>query len=172
MVAVETFAVVVEADVRELYAQHSGRLYRFGLVLSGDSARAAEAVQEAFVTLIEKPGLYDPSRGTPLALLYGMVRNRLRSARRNEREEPFEGEEFSDEDLLAGLERAERVKAVREAIASLPEHYREVVALCDLGECGYEEAAAALEVPIGTVRSRLSRARRLLKERLSQYEVG
>lgn len=60
----------------------------------------------------------------------------------------------------------ENVSRVRHAIATLPENYREVVVLCELDEMSYEDAAAALDCPVGTVRSRLHRARALLLEKL------
>jgi RNA polymerase sigma-70 factor, ECF subfamily len=60
----------------------------------------------------------------------------------------------------------ENVSRVRHAIATLPENYREVVVLCELDEMSYEDAAVALDCPVGTVRSRLHRARALLLEKL------
>ena len=60
----------------------------------------------------------------------------------------------------------ENVTRVRQAIGTLPENYREVVVLCELEEMSYEEAATALECPVGTVRSRLHRARAILLEKL------
>jgi RNA polymerase sigma-70 factor, ECF subfamily len=60
----------------------------------------------------------------------------------------------------------ENVSRVRQAIATLPENYREVVVLCELDEMSYEDAAAVLDCPVGTVRSRLHRARALLLEKL------
>lgn len=60
----------------------------------------------------------------------------------------------------------ENVSRVRHAIATLPDNYREVVVLCELDEMSYEDAAAALDCPVGTVRSRLHRARALLLEKL------
>jgi RNA polymerase sigma-70 factor (ECF subfamily) len=60
----------------------------------------------------------------------------------------------------------ENVNRVRQAIATLPENYREVVVLCELDELSYEDAAAALDCPVGTVRSRLHRARAILVEKL------
>jgi RNA polymerase sigma-70 factor, ECF subfamily len=60
----------------------------------------------------------------------------------------------------------ENVSRVRHAISTLPENYREVVVLCELDEMSYEDAAAALDCPVGTVRSRLHRARALLLEKL------
>jgi RNA polymerase sigma-70 factor, ECF subfamily len=65
----------------------------------------------------------------------------------------------------------ETVDRVRKAIASLPENYREAVILCDLEEMSYEEAAAALQCPVGTVRSRLHRGRSILIEKLEEVPV-
>ncbi len=170
VVAAESIQVEPVLDIRELYSNLQPRLFRFGLAFSGSETRAAEAVQEAFLDLLRNPGCVDPARGSATALLYGMVRNRLRSARRAEREEPIEDDSPVDEELLLHLERAQRIAAVREAILLLPEHYREVVLLCEIEECSYEDAAAALGMPIGTIRSRLNRAKRQLKLRLMQFE--
>jgi RNA polymerase sigma-70 factor, ECF subfamily len=60
---------------------------------------------------------------------------------------------------------------VRQAVLSLPAHYREVVILCDLHELSYAETAQALGCAIGTVRSRLHRARTLLLDKLSGQEI-
>jgi RNA polymerase sigma factor (sigma-70 family) len=65
----------------------------------------------------------------------------------------------------------ETVTRVRKAIASLPENYREAVILCDLEEMSYDEAAAALGCPVGTVRSRLHRGRAILLEKLEEVPV-
>jgi RNA polymerase sigma-70 factor, ECF subfamily len=64
----------------------------------------------------------------------------------------------------------EIVGRVRHAISTLPENYREVVVLCELQEMSYEEAASALTCPVGTVRSRLHRARALLLEKLREAQ--
>jgi RNA polymerase sigma-70 factor, ECF subfamily len=72
-------------------------------------------------------------------------------------------------DLFASLETVGRV---RQAIQTLPENYREAVVLCDLEEMSYEEAAEALDCPVGTVRSRLHRARALLLEKLREPLVS
>jgi RNA polymerase sigma-70 factor, ECF subfamily len=64
----------------------------------------------------------------------------------------------------------ENVNRVRQAIATLPENYREVVVLCELDELSYEDAAAALDCPVGTVRSRLHRARAILVEKLRDVQ--
>ena len=101
-----------------------------------------------------------------------MVRNRLRSARRSEREEPLEEDGAVDEELLVHLEREQRVAAGRGAILGLPEYYREVVVLCGMEAFSYEDAASALGIPLGTVRSRLNRAKQQLKLRLIEFEGG
>ena len=64
----------------------------------------------------------------------------------------------------------ETVGRVRQAISTLPENYREVVVLCELEEMSYEEAASALDCPVGTVRSRLHRARGILVEKLREEQ--
>jgi RNA polymerase sigma factor (sigma-70 family) len=71
------------------------------------------------------------------------------------------GESLSDD-----LARAEIIERVRRAVLALPEHYREAVTLCDLQGFDYSAAAATLDCPIGTVRSRLARAREMLLARL------
>ena len=147
-------------DIPSLYASYHPRLFRFGLAFSGSESRAAEAAQ------------FDSSRGSAVALLYGMVRNRLRSARRSEREEALEEDGAVDEELLVHLEREQRVAAGRGAILGLPEYYREVVVLCGMEEFSYEDAASALGIPPGTVRSRLNRAKQQLKLRLKEFEGG
>ena len=62
----------------------------------------------------------------------------------------------------------EAIARVRQAVGTLPENYREVVVLCELEEMSYEEAASALGCPVGTVRSRLHRARAMLVEKLRE----
>jgi RNA polymerase sigma-70 factor (ECF subfamily) len=76
--------------------------------------------------------------------------------------------------VLDSLSREETIQAVRAAIASLPAAYREVVVLCELQEMSYEDAAAIAQCPVGTVRSRLHRAKGLLMTKLAatQVEVG
>jgi len=65
----------------------------------------------------------------------------------------------------------ETVARVRKAVATLPENYREAVILCDLEEMSYDEAAAALGCPVGTVRSRLHRGRAILMEKLEEQPM-
>ncbi|HYG81822.1 MAG TPA: sigma-70 family RNA polymerase sigma factor, partial [Pyrinomonadaceae bacterium] len=72
----------------------------------------------------------------------------------------------ASDDPLGDLTRAEVIDSVRQAVMALPAHYREVVVLCDLHEMSYAEAAEVLGCAVGTIRSRLHRARSLLIEKL------
>lgn len=154
-----------------LYRRRQGGIYRFALQMSGSEAIAEDVTQEVFMLLIREAAAYDPSRGSLQAFLYGVARNHvLRALERNREGVPLEDEaEPCTEgagDTLANLTRAEALEAVRQAVLALPSHYREVVVLCDLEEMDYANAAAALGCSIGTVRSRLHRARGLLTAKL------
>ena len=74
--------------------------------------------------------------------------------------------------VLDSLSRDETIKAVRAAVASLPAPYREVVVLCELQELSYADAAAIAQCPVGTVRSRLHRAKAMLTTKLSTTHRG
>ncbi len=159
-----------EESFTTLYGRHQGRVYRFALEMSGSPAIAEEVTQEVFLGLLNGGVRHDPARGRLSSLLMGVARNQvLRLLRRDARYEPdpVEGERPGREaDALAKLTRREAIESVRQAILSLPPNYREVVALCDLEEMDYGEAAEALGCPVGTVRSRLHRARAMLTEKL------
>lgn len=159
--------------LREVYDRTQQRLYRFALAMAGNADEAGDALQETFVQLVRRPEQFDPARGSIEAFLYGVLRNRLRQQRRQRRDfvQEFdweECEETGDETLLEGMLRSAQVELVREAVLSLPTHYREVVVLIELEETSYDEAAEALGIPVGTIRSRLSRARGLLEKKLQE----
>ena len=145
--------------------------------MTGQPWAAEEIVQDVFMTLVREPGKYDPSRGPLGAFLYGIARNRvMKHLERQPREFSLEvknneGEakvlDVADERTPAQwAEMRERRERVRSAVLSLPPEFRETVVLCELEEMSYEEAAQALECPIGTVRSRLHRGRALLLAKL------
>ena len=75
-------------------------------------------------------------------------------------------------DQLAGLLRAERIDTLRRAVQALPVLYREAVVLCDLQEMPYGDAAEVIGCPVGTVRSRLHRARVMLAARISASRMS
>ena len=154
-----------------LYRRRGGPVYRFALQMSGSAAVAEEVTQDVFLAVLGGAAGYDPARGTLQSWLYGVARNHvLRSIDRDRRysqsgeEEPVEA--AFTESPLDDLTRSEKLESVRQAVLALPPRYREVVALCDLQELSYEEAARAIGCAVGTVRSRLSRGRALLAEKL------
>jgi RNA polymerase sigma-70 factor (ECF subfamily) len=163
-----------------LYDRREGLVYQFALRMSGSTALAEDVTQDVFMALIRSGGLFDPVRGTLVKYLLGMTRNRVLTLLGRERTfVPLMEEEGEEEvslarqmivhaDPLLELARAERVEAVRQAVLALPLHYREAVVLCNLEEMSYEEAAGVIGCPVGTVRSRLNRARALLVEKLAE----
>jgi RNA polymerase sigma-70 factor, ECF subfamily len=153
-----------------LYRARHAAICRFALQMTGRQDLAEDITQETFLALALHGKRYDASRGTVMAFLYGIARNLV--LKRLERERPEDAEtpveEFAgDEDVLGDLTRRESIDEVRRAVLSLPAAYREAVVLCELGEASYEDAAFALGCPVGTVRSRLSRARAMLAKKLT-----
>jgi RNA polymerase sigma-70 factor (ECF subfamily) len=167
-----------EAALTELYQRRQPGVYRFALQMCGTHALAEDVTQEVFIILIREGHTFDPARGSLAAFLMGVARNLL--LRRLQRERFYAPLEDHDD---AGVEsashmilttagpledfsRAEAVTSVRRAVLALPVRYREVVVLCDLQELSYLEAAEILGCAVGTVRSRLHRARSLLIAKL------
>src|SRR5262245_37657119 len=161
-----------------LYRRLQGGNFSFALQMSGSASIAEEVTQEVFLTLIREPQRYDARRGSLSAYLYGIARNCVLRSLPTRRSDAAVEEEDGTESLLVeenplgDLTRKETIEEVRRAVLSLPEHYREVVVLCDLHEMDYAQAANVLSCSVGTVRSRLHRARRLLLEKLKSRRAG
>ncbi len=156
-----------------LYRRHHPGVYRFALHMSGRSDVAEEVTQEVFMFLIRAARQYDSKRGSLGGFLYGIARNHVRRILERDRayaEPPEDTRPASDGDAFRELVRGRRVDCLRKALLALPEHYRAALILCELEEMDYERAAEALGCPVGTVRSRLSRARAMLAERLKANE--
>jgi len=167
-----------------LYRRRQGGIYRFALRMSGSEAVAEDVTQEVFMHLMRGNGNFDAARGSFQAYLFGIARNQvLRRIERDRAYLPISHDDDEQEaaamvgsansksliaahDPLGDVTRQETIEAVRQAVLSLPAHYREVVVLCDLHEMSYLEAAEVLGCAIGTVRSRLHRARAILAQRL------
>jgi RNA polymerase sigma-70 factor, ECF subfamily len=159
-----------EAAFTALYRRRQGAVYRFALHMSGDAPVSEDVTQDVFLALLEGGGRFDPARGSLLSFLYGIARNLV--LRRVEKKPAEDADEVAtDEDVLDDLTRRETIEAVRRAVLSLPMQYREAVVLCDLESASYEDAAAALDCPLGTVRSRLSRGRAMLAQKLAAKAV-
>ena|SRR5689334_2249033 len=166
-----------EAAFVAIYRRHRDAVYRLALLYAGSAGTAADVTQDTFVHLITRAAQYDPARGTLGAWLCGVARN---LARRGERETPVDPASLADDAALPEdrvdrdtplecLLRDEAAEEVRRALAALAPHYRDVLILCELSELSYAEAAQLCGIDIGTVRSRLSRARSRLAQHLERY---
>ena len=167
-----------------LYDRRQGGIYRYALRMTGSQSFAEDVTQEVFLSLIQDHSDYQQSKGTVKSYLYGMARYRL--LRRLQRERTFVSLDTSDDaadgafvdnssgdyDPFHELAREEVVGLVRQAVLSLPEHFREVIVLCYLQEMNYADAAEIISCPIGTVRSRLARARALLMGKLKVLQTA
>lgn len=167
-----------EAAFTTLYQRRHPAVYRFALQMSGSPSLAEEVTQEVFMTLLRDGGAYDRNRGPLAAYLYGIARRQVWRRLAQNRSQfsissPEDDEARTPEYLIAPSEverdlvRDETMRWLRRAILALPAGYREAVVLCDLHELSYADAAKALGCAVGTVRSRLHRARALLAERMA-----
>jgi RNA polymerase sigma-70 factor (ECF subfamily) len=159
-----------------LYRRRQAGIYRFALQMCGLPAIAEDVTQDVFIFLMREGQAFDPGRGSLNAFLLGVTRNYVLRRLRGEQfltpiaddfeEDALAEQSTTDSGPLDNLTRAETIETVRRAVLSLPERYREVVVLCELENMSYVEAAEVLGVAIGTIRSRLHRARALLLEKL------
>lgn len=167
-----------------LYRRRQGSVYRFALNMSGSEAVAEDVTQEVFMVLMRDARNFDPARGSLAAYLYGIARNHVLRVFDRERSFVPIGDDADDsearlnerlvayDDPLGDLTRGEMLGRLRQAVLALPSHYREVVVLCELHEMSYADAAGVLGCPVGTVRSRLNRARSMLAGKMRGGAAG
>jgi RNA polymerase sigma-70 factor (ECF subfamily) len=139
-----------EEAFSELFARHQRPLFRYAAYMCGEAA-ADDVVQETFLAVLRQRDRRDAPAGTIQSYLFGIARHqwlkRLSSPRDRSLGEPFD--------------------AVRAAIRTLPPDYREVVIVCELEDMKYADAAMLLQCPLGTIRSRLHRAKTMLAAALA-----
>lgn len=160
------------SDFALLLQNEIPRLRRYARALTRDAARADDLVQSCLVRSIAKEYLWVP--GTDLrAWLFTILHNQnVNEIRRSVRE----GAVVAVGDVAPAQTVAPRAGAslqlrdLERAIRLLPEEQRQVILLVGLEGMRYEEVAAALEIPIGTVRSRLSRGREMLRRLMDMKE--
>jgi RNA polymerase sigma-70 factor, ECF subfamily len=164
--------------LRCIYVQHGRALLRFSAALCRSRQLSEDMVHDVFIALMRAPGDFDPARGSLFAYLCGVLRHCVsRHLRKERRWVTFDTpEDCVDAAGVAEgpadeLVRGEQSAAFRRAVLDLPLQHREVIALCDLEELPYSTVAEILSCPIGTVRSRLHRARALLTLRLASLEI-
>jgi RNA polymerase sigma factor (sigma-70 family) len=163
--------------LRLLYEKHGRALLRFSLAMCHSRQAAEDIVHDTFVAFLRDPHGFDPAQGSVFGYLCGVLRHHVSRHFRRERrwvtlvedgaDAPLDDADTPDDEIS----RSEVTAAFRRAMLELPVQHREIIALCDLEELPYAAVAAILRCPIGTVRSRLHRARALLTLRLASLEL-
>jgi len=155
-----------EAVFDLLYRRYANSVYRFCLRRTGDADLAEDALATVFLEAWRRRGEVDLTSRPAEPWLYGVARNVLRNQQRTLRRRdaslrdlgrataPSAADEVSER-----VERRQALELLLCALHALPPAQRAVVGLCVLEDRSYEAAAGALRIPVGTVRSRLSRAR-------------
>jgi len=165
-----------EQGFTALYRKYQAPVYRFALQVCGVRHIAEEAMQETFLSLIRAPANYRSDRGPLLLYLFGIARRLVwKSARRDSVYSPLEDDRdlpVSSPAFVEDFAQRDQARRLHHAILSLPRKYREVIVLCSLEELSYEQAAAVVGSAIGTVRSRMHRAKQLLLRKLRERGSG
>lgn len=148
-----------------LYQRYSDQLYRFCLRQTSDPTLAEEALATLFLEAWRRRREVDLASRPSAPWLFAVARNVLRNQRRSLRRQEAmvrsleHSQSWHAEDPSEELERRQTAAALVLSLLRLPEKQRQVVTLCLLSGLSYEAAAGDLKIPVGTVRSRLSRAR-------------
>ena len=151
------------------------QLYNFAHWLAQDRTEAEDLVQETYVKALKGFSSFQP--GTNFrAWMYRILRNTFLTSRTGLKASATVALDSDDSpELPAGADTPETIliehsqhEILQTAVESLPIHFREVLLLCEVEEMSYQEIAETLSIPMGTVMSRLSRARRALRESLQQ----
>lgn len=168
-----------DADAfRELFDDHAPAIYRYACRLSGEAATAEDVVAQTFLEAWRLRARVLAEGESLEPWLYGIATNVVRNSRRSARRhraalerlpQPEPVPDIADAPVQRASEQ-EELTAARAALAALRPPEREVVALCVWSGLSYAAAAEALGVPVGTVRSRLSRAKARL-QKLAQKEL-
>lgn len=161
----------------ELYERHARTIYNYLFRRLADWSEAEDLTAVVFLEAFRRRSEVVVVEGKLLPWLYGIATNVLRNRRRAlwrhrhlvARLASQPGTDGAP-DVAARSEAAAQMRSVLERVARLPRRQQDVVALCLWSGLSYEEAAAALGVPVGTVRSRLSRARTSLESPLAELD--
>jgi RNA polymerase sigma-70 factor (ECF subfamily) len=178
---------LTESQARILFEKefvpHLDAMYNFALRLTNDEDDAHDLVQDTCMRAFRFIGSFEPGTYAKAWLFRILKNNFINDYRKKSRgpskvefewvEQSFAGEDDPEPAFQADL-KAETVNEmlgdeITSAIQALPVDFRMIIILCDLEEFSYEEMAKILNIPIGTVRSRLHRARTMLKETLATY---
>ena len=146
--------------------EHLPRLRRYARALTGDAGRADDLVQDTLERALAKLDLWQP--GSDLrAWLFTLMHNLFVNQIRVRRPQETAIDDAPDHPVSGGQLEALVARDIHAALGRLPEAQREVLLLVGLEQFGYAEAAQVLGVPVGTVMSRLARAREHMRQLLS-----
>ncbi|AXG79843.1 RNA polymerase sigma factor [Streptomyces paludis] len=158
----------------ELYDTHARAVYHHALRLTGDWSTAEEVMSETFLAAWRVRERLEPDGGSLTPWLYGIATHKAHNANRglrrrlaflDRRPSPPPVADFAEE-TAGRIDDARKLAAIHGALGQLRRQEREVLALCVWSGLDYRQTAQALGIPVGTVRSRLSRARAKLARRL------
>jgi RNA polymerase sigma-70 factor, ECF subfamily len=157
-------------DWGEVARRHGRFLYNVAYRLAGNDDDAYDLVQEALLRVRKGLQTYQP--GSMEGWLSRIVTNVFLDEVRRRKRRPLEVLPDDPERLLPAAPAADEVgdglsEDVQSALRRLPEDFRAAVVLCDVVGMSYEEIGEALDIPVGTVRSRIHRGRRLLRNLLA-----
>ncbi|MBL9080665.1 MAG: RNA polymerase sigma factor [Planctomycetales bacterium] len=160
-----------QAEFNQLVAEHSDALYRTAYRLMGDAHDAEDVVQETFRSVWKSRERYESDRGDRAWLQSILRRRAVDRWRRRDSTERTGGDELSLLSVRGSDPTDEQyTDEVQAALEKLHDDLRETLLLVVVGELTHQEAADLLDVPIGTVLSRVSRARRRLRELLQDSQ--
>jgi len=151
-----------------LYRRRRADVYRFALHMTGSRAAAEDVAQDVFLAVMRDAHRYRSGSAGVVAWLLGIARNYVRRRASERTMEPLDEMEHRSRAAGDRVMLDEELTRLRAALAALPSRYREVVVLCDLEELSYADAARAIGCAVGTVRSRLHRARMRLAKHLNR----
>jgi RNA polymerase sigma factor (sigma-70 family) len=151
-------------EFRRAFDLHKDAVYRFAWRMTGSSATAEDVAQEVFLALLQRPEVFDPARGELRGFLFGVARNQVRKRWR----EAGRWMKLEDEAFVAPVVTDLAVSdAVEAAVGALPPLQREALVLAEYEEMSLEEIAQTVGAQVGTVKSRLLRARENLRRALA-----
>ncbi len=143
-------------------------LYRVAKRMASSTADAEDLVQETLLRAFAAWNRFDGRhvRAWLMKILYNENLARFRSREPDFQLSEFEADEPFQDDLWVSVANREQAQVILSELEKLESHHRLAIQLCDVEGMSYEEVADILEVPIGTVRSRICRGRNLLRERV------
>ena len=153
-------------DPAKVYEENRSRLFNYFRRCGVPRATSEDLMQATFLVLLEEPGRFHPDRGSMQVFLIGIARNLRRAWARRSRFATGALEGF-DEVVADGPEVDADIVAIRSAVRALSEEAREAIVLREFHGMSYEEIARIQGVPVGTIRSRLARARDELRRRMT-----